>query len=73
MMSDKKLLTYPEVAAMLRCSEKTVYNRVKAGEINPFHNGRLVLFNEKCIEEFLNRHGSKTPNTLTDLLNPKVN
>jgi len=36
MMPERKLLTYPEVTAMLRCCEKTVYNRVKAEEIHPF-------------------------------------
>jgi len=55
MMSGKKLLNYEEVAEMLRCSEKTVYNRVKNGEIQPLYNGRLVLFTEESILEFLQR------------------
>jgi excisionase family DNA binding protein len=51
-----KYLTYPEVAKLLRCSEKTVFNRVKNGDIMPLRNGRLVLFTEQCIEEFLQRN-----------------
>ena len=31
MMLDEKLLTYREVAEVLRCSERTVQNRVKNG------------------------------------------
>jgi len=56
-----KFYTYPEVAKLLRCSEKTVYNRVRNGEIHPIYNGRLVLFSMGSIEEFLQR--CKTPTT----------
>ena len=56
-----KFYTYPEVAEILRCSEKTVYNRVRNGEIHPIYNGRLVLFSMGSIEEFLQR--CKPPNT----------
>jgi excisionase family DNA binding protein len=43
----------------LRCSEKTIYNRVKSGEIKPLHNGKLVLFTKESLEEFLQRGGNK--------------
>jgi len=52
-----KYYTYPEAAQLLRCSEKTLYNRVRNGEIQPLRNGRLVLFTDECIENFL-RGGS---------------
>ena len=52
-LSDVRYYTYPEVAEILRCSEKTIYNRVKAGELQTFRNGRLVLFSGKSIEDFL--------------------
>jgi excisionase family DNA binding protein len=50
---DIRYYTYAEVAKILRCSEKTLYNRVRSGQIKPLHNGRLVLFTEECIVEFL--------------------
>ena len=51
-----RYLTYPEVAKVLRCSERTVHNRVKDGDIVPLRNGRLILFTRECIEDFLSRH-----------------
>lgn len=59
-LSDTKFLTYTEVAALLRCSEKTVFNRVKSGEIKPFYNGRKVLFTMECIEEFLTQASNQS-------------
>jgi len=50
-----KYYTYPEAAQRLRCSEKTLYNRVRNGDIQPLRNGRLVLFTDECIEDFLKR------------------
>ena len=54
-LSNVRYLTYPEVAKILRCSERTVHNRVHNGDIVPTRNGRLVLFTQQCIDEFLNR------------------
>lgn len=48
-----KLYTYREVAAMLRCSERTVYKRVKEGLLRPTHNGRIVLFTDQEIKRFV--------------------
>ena len=59
-----RYLTYTEVAKILRCSERTVHNRVRNGEIKPLRNGRLVLFTQQCIEEFL-QCNSNTPNPQT--------
>jgi excisionase family DNA binding protein len=55
-LNDVRYLTYPEVAKILRCSERTVHNRVRSGDIVPLRNGRLVLFTDQCIEEFLQRN-----------------
>jgi len=55
-LKDVRYLTYTEVAKILRCSERTVHNRVKNGDILPFRNGRLVLFTRECIDEFLYRN-----------------
>ena len=61
MLSEFKLLTTQDVAGILRCSEKTVYNRVKSGDLLPTYNGRLVRFTEQSVREFLERN--RTPNT----------
>jgi len=53
MMTEPKLYTYQEVAKILRCSERTVCNRVKEGKIKPIRNGRLVLFTIESIEDYL--------------------
>jgi excisionase family DNA binding protein len=62
--SDGRYLTYTDVAKILRCSERTVHNRVHNGEIVPLRNGRLVLFTRECIDEFLQR-GSQTSHKQT--------
>ena len=54
-LTGMRYLTYIEVAKILRCSERTVHNRVRNGDIVPLRNGRLVLFTEQCIAEFLQR------------------
>ena len=54
-LSDVRYYTYSEVAKILRCSERTVHNRVRSGDIIPFRNGRLVLFTQECIDDFLKR------------------
>ena len=56
MLSELKLLTTQDVAGILRCSEKTVYNRVKSGDLLPTYNGRLVRFTEQSVAEFLQRN-----------------
>jgi len=52
---ETKYYTYPEASQILRCSEKTLYNRVRNGDIQPLRNGRLVLFTDECIDKFLKR------------------
>jgi len=54
-----KYYTYPEAAQILRCSEKTLYNRVRSGDIQPLRNGKLVLFTDECIENFLKKGQQK--------------
>ena len=54
-MPDIRFYTYPEAAKILRCSEKTLYNRIRSGQITPLYNGRLVLFTKECLDEFLQR------------------
>lgn len=52
---DLRLFTYQDVAEILECSEKSVFNRVKDGALQPIRIGRLVRFSEKSIEDFLER------------------
>jgi excisionase family DNA binding protein len=59
-LSHVRYLTYAEVAKILRCSERTVHNRVRNGDIKPLRNGRLVLFTQQSIEEFLTQQRTKT-------------
>jgi excisionase family DNA binding protein len=54
-LTSLRYFTYPEVAEILRCNVRTVHNRVRNGDLVPYRNGRLVLFTEQCIEEFLQR------------------
>jgi len=60
-VSNSKYLTYPEAAKFLRCSEKTLYNRVKAGKVRPFYNGRLALFTREILEASLRQESDLTP------------
>jgi len=50
---ETKYYTYQEAAKLMRCSESTIRNRVRSGEIIPLRNGRLVLFTLECLEKFL--------------------
>ena len=59
-VSGPKYLTYGEAADFLRCSEKTLYNRVRDGKIRPIRNGRLVLFTVELLTEYLQRENELT-------------
>jgi hypothetical protein len=63
---DMRYYIYEEAAKILRCSEKTLYNRVRSEQIKPLYNGRRVLFTMECIEEFLQRQ-SKASDKQADL------
>src|SRR6266481_1644910 len=56
--SDKdRMLTVKEVAGRLRCSAKTIYRRVEAGEL-PFarrNGGRALIFSEQGLTKWLAR------------------
>jgi excisionase family DNA binding protein len=64
-LSDGRYYTRVETAQILRCSERTLDNRVRNGDIKPLRNGRRVLFTKQCIEEFLKQNvPTPTPQTL---------
>jgi excisionase family DNA binding protein len=49
------LLTIPEVAKILRCSERTVRRRIKAGELKALKIGRDYRLRSEDLAEFLGR------------------
>ena len=71
-VSGEKLWTYRQLADLLQCSEKTVYNFVQRGDLVPFRCGGLVRFTGQCVEEFLERN-SKVPDKPMEIRNPEVN
>ena len=68
-----KFYTYPEAAKILRCSEKTIFNRVKTGDLRPLRHGRKVLFTEAILAESLQRESEMTPNGQSITCNPDLN
>jgi len=60
-VTEKRFLTYREAAQLLRCSEKTLYSRVRDGMIRPLCNGRLKLFTIESLMEFLQRGNDTAP------------
>lgn len=50
-----RLLTVAEVAALLRCMPRTIYDKVKTGELPYRKDGRRVLFVESEILAHIDR------------------
>ncbi len=55
-----KLYTLKEVAEYLHCSDTTLYRYVKAQQITYLRRGRLLLFKEDDIKEFMNKSTIKS-------------
>ena len=49
-----KLLTYKEVAQIMRCSRVSIWRRVKDGDLKTVQAGGKVLFQQSAIESYLN-------------------
>ncbi len=49
-----ELLTYKDVAKLLRVSERTVWTLVKEGKLKACRIGRLVRFTLESVREYLN-------------------
>ena len=56
------LLTIPDVARILRCSERTVRRRIESGELRAVKVGRQYRVRRENLLEFLG--GSGTPGAL---------
>jgi excisionase family DNA binding protein len=52
-------LTLPEVAKLLRLKPRTIYNMVTQGRIPYRRAGRLLLFDQKEIEDWTKVKGEK--------------
>ncbi|MBK8482808.1 MAG: helix-turn-helix domain-containing protein [Saprospiraceae bacterium] len=50
------LVKLPELAKMLCCSNSTIYRYVRDQRISYIKPGRVILFKETDIEEFLNKN-----------------
>lgn len=57
------LLTVEQVAAMLRCSEQSVYRWAQEGRITRIKCGRLVRFDAGAVQEFVKKGGSNGSET----------
>lgn len=55
-LSDVRLLTVAEVAAIMRVSKMTVYRLVHAGELPAIRFGRSFRVPESAVEEALRHH-----------------
>lgn len=51
---EKQVYTAEEVAKMLDCRPRTIYEMVKEGKLKCVKVGRLIKFPKQYIEEFLN-------------------
>ncbi|MFZ3062877.1 MAG: helix-turn-helix domain-containing protein [Actinomycetota bacterium] len=49
----KRLLTVPEVAAMLRVSTMTVYRLIKRGELSAIRVGRGYRITSQAVDRYL--------------------
>lgn len=53
---DDKMLTIAQAAEYLQCSQSTIRNRIRKGELHPLKNGRIVRLTVSELDRFM--HGS---------------
>ncbi|MDQ3611472.1 MAG: helix-turn-helix domain-containing protein [Actinomycetota bacterium] len=57
-------LSIPQVAALLQCSERWLYGKVREGQLKATHLGRTVRISRFSLQEFLDtRHAWVPPGT----------
>ncbi len=67
-MQDDELLTIPDVAKILKMSEKTVRRYIQAGDLIVHEIGGKYRISRADLNAFLKRHRREPPeNTPTDL------
>lgn len=50
-----RLFSTKEVADMIKCCIKTIYNMIERGEIEYFRRGRHYVFTEQQVQEYLRK------------------
>jgi excisionase family DNA binding protein len=68
-LSEMRMFTYRQLAELLQCSEKTIYNFVQRGDLVPFRCGGLVRFPEENVKEFLKNNSEAKDLQLDPSLN----
>ena len=58
-MTDKKLITIPELAKLLGVSRVTIYKRVKEGQIPATKVGRMYVITDESVAEILGKRVTK--------------
>lgn len=52
-MNDIRLYTVKDMAALFKVTPRTIYGRIKRGEISPVKKGKYWYFTEDNIKEYL--------------------
>lgn len=52
-MADIKLYTVKDTSALFRVTRRTIYNRVKRGEMHPIKKGKYLYFTEEDLLDYL--------------------
>ena len=53
---EQRLLTVPQVATSLSCSERHVWRLIKEGEIEAFRHRGLTRVTEEALRRFIEKH-----------------
>lgn len=59
---DEKMLTIAQAAEYLQCSQSTIRNRIRKGELHPLKNGRIVRLTVSELDRFMKGESDSTPN-----------
>jgi excisionase family DNA binding protein len=54
-------LSIPQVAALLQCSERWLYGKIRAGELRATHLGRAVRVSRANLQQFLDGQQAWVP------------
>ncbi len=49
-----EFLTIREIAKILRCTERTVRQKVSDGSLRGYRNGKRILISKKDLQEYIN-------------------
>ena len=60
-MDPQQQLSVPQVAALLQCSERWLYGKIRAGELRATHLGRAVRISRANLQAFLDAQQAWVP------------